>query len=138
MASASLVPKNGAVSLSYGTNTVAADFNSFDIGSSQVVENVTPYGANTCTKNVGNGTPDFDFTIQAFALKGASGTAPSTITGLSGGTASATFTLDTSCTLSGSLMVQSIRLSHGRMKAAVGLTISAKNAGDITESWSVS
>ncbi len=133
MASASLIPKNGAVSI----GALVADFASFDMTSSQATENVTPYGANTCSKNVGSGTPTFTFNVGAFALAHASNT-PLAMPALSATGASSTFTLDTGVTEACTAITQSIRVGHGRMRAAVPVALSLVNAGDVTETWASS
>jgi hypothetical protein len=130
MSASSLVPRNGAVAI----GSMVADFASFDIEASQSVENVTPYGSNACAKNVGNGTPDFTMHVGAFALAHASDTAPG-LPALSATGQTCTFTLDTGVTESGPCVVQDIKISHARMKAAVPIAFTLKCAGDITETW---
>lgn len=133
MASSSLIPKNGAVT--FGSQV--ADFASFDITAGQSVEPVTPYGLNTCTKNVGSGTPDFSFNIGAFALKGASNT-PLGMPAITATGSAMTLTLDTGVSEACTAVVQSIRIGHGRMRAAVPVAFSLKNYGDVTEVWAAS
>jgi hypothetical protein len=128
----SLIPKNGAVS--YGS--FVADYNAFEITANQSVESVTPYGANTCSKNVGNGTPDFDFSISAFALAHAAST-PAALPSMSASGVTTTFTLDTGVTEACSMVASRISLGHGRMRAAVPYNITGKNGGDVTETWAV-
>src|SRR4051812_28446275 len=120
MAALSLVPKNGAIAFA----AVTADFASFDIESSQSVENVTPYGANVNAKHVGSGTPEISINIGAFALAHTTGT-PAKLDTLPGaGTgATLTLTLDTGVSEACTMIVQSVRLSHARMRAAVPMAI---------------
>jgi hypothetical protein len=132
MAVSSLVPKNGAIA--YGG--YVADFASFDIDGSQAVDNVTPYGTNTCSKNVGSGTPTFTFNVGAFALAHATNTPfnlPGTSTIFSSGGATATFTLDTGVTESGTVITERFRVSHARMRGYVPIAITARNGAEITE-----
>ena len=133
MSASSLVPRNGAVSI----GSMVADFASFDIEAMQSVENVTPYGSNACAKNVGNGTPDFTMHVGAFALAHAANTAPG-MPALAATGQTCTFTLDTGVTESGPCVVQNLKISHARMKAAVPITFTLKCAGEITETWATS
>lgn len=133
MSATSLVPKNGAVSF----GSFVADYNAFEIDMMQATENVTPYGANTCSKNVGNGTPDFSFAITAYALAHATNTPPTIAAPVAAGV-STTFTLDTGVTEACTMVQAGIRISHGRMRAAVPYAITGKNYGDITETWPTS
>ena len=126
-------------SVGTSTATLTADFNSFEIETSQSVEDVTPYGSNKMAKNVGSGTPTMMVTVGAFALKGAStspeyfGVVSSAVMG--GGGATCTFTLDSSLTETGTFVIERKRLTHARMRAAVPLTLTLRNYGDITETW---
>lgn len=128
--SVSPVPKNGAVALT----GYVMDFNSFSIRSSQSVEGVTPYGANTMSKNVGSGTPDWNISIGAFALAHNTGTPPA-LTSLAGAGVALTLTIDTGLTEAGGMVIESIELQHGRMRAAVPVALQGKNAGEFTETW---
>lgn len=130
MPAASLVPKNGAIVL----GTMLADFNAFDIESAQVVEGCTPYGVNTCSKNVGNGTPDFTINITAYALAHSTNTAPN-LPGLEAAGLALTATLDTGVTEACQAIRQRERISHGRMRATVPRAMTLKNGGDVTETW---
>lgn len=52
MAASPLVPKNGSVSIgSWGSTGI--DFNTFELEARQNVENITPYGSNKYSLNVG-------------------------------------------------------------------------------------
>ena len=130
MSASSLVPRNGAVAI----GSMVADFASFEIEAAQAVENVTPYGTNASAKNVGNGTPDFTSNVGADALAHAASTAPG-MPALAAGGQTCTFTLDTGVTESGPCVVQNLKISHARMKAAVPIAFTLKCAGDITETW---
>jgi hypothetical protein len=130
MAQVSLVPKNGAITLT----GYLMDFQSFSLRVAQSVENVTPYGANKMTKNVGNGTPDWNISIGAFALAHASGT-PLALDTLSAVGAALVATLDTGVTETGALVIESLDLQHSRLRAAVPVAISGKNYGDFVEVW---
>lgn len=134
MAFLPLVPKNGAIS--YGSFT--AEYNAFQITASQNTENVTPYGTNVASVNVGSGTPDFDFTISAFAGAHGTGSAPGLGAAIPAQGSATTFTLDTGVTEAVVMVVSRIQLSHGRMRAAVPYDITGKNFGDVTETWAVS
>ena len=138
MAASALIPKNGAVA--YGS--FVADFASFDIDVSQAVDTITPYGSNVCSVNVGSGTPDFVMTVGAFALAHATNTPPnlagtntSSPTIFTSGGATATFTLDTGCTESGTCIVQRMRISHARMRGFVPVAMTLRNQSEITEAW---
>ena len=100
----------------------------------QAVENVTAYGSNACARNIGNGTPDFTIQVGAYALAHSANTAPG-MPALSAGGQTCTFTLDTGVTESGPCVVQNLKISHARMKAAVPIAFTLKCAGDITETW---
>jgi hypothetical protein len=130
MAASSLIPKNGAVAI----GTMVADFASFEIESKQSVETVTPYGTNLDSKNVGNGTADFTVNVGAFAEAHSAATALGMPTlGATGSTC--TFTLDTGVTEAGTFIIESMKVSHARMRGAVPLAITLRNAGDVTEAW---
>lgn len=128
MASASLVPSAGAVSIT----GYVADFASMQPTSSQSVEEVTPYGANTMAKHRGSGTPSLAMVVGGFALKGAANTTPPLVVMSSTGGA-CTFTLDTSCTLTGNFVMEQYALQHARMRAAVPFTLGMQNSDDITQ-----
>lgn len=136
----SLRPNTGAVA--YGS--YSADYASFDIDAGQAVDNVTPYGSNISTKNIGSGTPDFSFNIGAFATRQTASSQPhlsDTSTIFSYGGATCTLTLDsstTSCSYSFTGIVQRFRIGHARMRGFVPVGISLRNAGEVTESWQVS
>lgn len=139
MASASLVPKNGAIAL----GTYVADHNAFTIRAAQAVENCTPFGANINTKNVGSGTCGVAWSISSCALAHAAGTKP----GIDGaganlfaatGLATSLFTLDTGVTLGMTAVVAEWSVGVARMRAVVPVSISGANYGDITETWAIS
>lgn len=138
MAQRYLAPSTGAVVL----GALVSEFSSMDITSGQTVENVTGYGNNGMTANLGNGTPDMSVNVGAFAIDGVNNTAPGLgassvlLVGAAGSAGVAcTFTLATNCTESGTFIVENIKIMQARMKAAVPLTFTLKNAGDITEAW---
>src|SRR5690349_218009 len=114
MASSPLIPKNGAVTLA----GYLMDFASFDLESAMSVENVTPYGSNTCSKNIGSGTPDFSASVGAFALAHTTST-PLKMDTLAATGAAAVFTLDTGVSEAATMVVQSLRVSHARMRGSV-------------------
>ncbi len=140
MAFAPLVPKNGA----FSNTGFLADYAAFEITGQQSVEGVTPYGSNTCSVNVGSGTPDFTFNISAFAgahatgsaagLGSVSGAAPGAFS--SGGVAT-TFTLDTGVTEACGMINSEVKISHARMRGAVPYNITGKNAGELVEVWAL-
>lgn len=146
MAASSPIPKNGAVSW----GNYDCDFASFDIEAFTAVDNVTPFGTNTCTKNVSSATPDFTFNIGAFALAHATATAPNyagatTTTlapGFSGAGATLTLTIDTGVNVSCPAILNRHRLSVARMRGYVPIAMTLKNGGptggEITETWSTS
>jgi hypothetical protein len=140
MASSSLIPKNGAITVA----TIIADYAGFDLTTTQSVESVTPYGNNVNEKRVGSGTAGLAANISAFALAHASNTPLllPTMGAASGAAAAAgaacVFTLDTGVTETGNFVIQSIRIGHARMRAAVPVAISALSAADITEAWASS
>jgi hypothetical protein len=142
MPASSLIPKNGAIT--YGS--YSCDFASFDIEVSQAVDNVTPYGTNTCTKNVGNGTPDFVFNVGAFALAHATSTPPNYVGATTSGFApgfnasggAMTLTLDTGVSVGCMGILQRHRISHARMRGYVPIAMTLHNGAEITETWATS
>jgi hypothetical protein len=139
MASASLVPKNGAIAL----GTYVADYNAFTIRAAQSIEGVTPFGAAVNAKNVAAGTVDIAWSISAAALAHATGTKPGIDNSGAAifaptGLASTLFTLDTGVTLGMTAVVGDWSIGVARMRAAVPISISGKNYGDCTETWAVS
>jgi hypothetical protein len=131
-------PKNGAVVLS---SSYSADFNSYELVESQATESVAAYGAAVYDPYRGSGTPHLSATVGAFAKYGAATKTP----GFGAFTAdyngdSATFTIDTqqTVTLAGVMVCSSIRLGHGRTRAAVPLTFNLECGGDITTTWPTS
>lgn len=139
MAQALLIPSTGSISVGGFTATMVADFATQEITSTQTTENCTHYGGTVMSTNVGNGTPDMAVNVGAWALNGANNTAPGLagVTYLSALGANCTFSFATNCTETGIFIVDSIKLSAGRLKAAVAVAIGLKNAGDITEAWQV-
>ena len=138
MAQASLVPRNGSITL----GNYVADFNAFTLRVAQGVEGVTPFGTNKASKNVGAGTPDLAFSVSAAALAGGGTGAPGLggyATGTPQGMWSPSHTcvlqLDTGITESFGAVVGDYSIGVARMRAAVPVSISGKNAGEITEVW---
>lgn len=128
--------KDGAVTLPYGA---ASDFNSFQITENQAVESVAAYGAAVYDPYRGSGTPHMSIDAAAFAKITAASTAPGFGTGTaSAGGGSATFTAGTSTTIAGACVISQIQLSHSRIRAAVPLTYTMHNSGDMTTTWPIS
>jgi hypothetical protein len=147
MSAKSIAPIAGAVSITTGASPSAfvADFMAFTFRAAQGVEGVTPFGSNTCSKNLGAGTPDFAYSVSANALYGAAGTAP----GLPGGTAMfhpgastgagvTVLTLGSGILESFPSVIADFTTGAARMRAAVPEGISGKNSGDCTETWATS
>ena len=137
MAATPICNKNGAVSLPSG---FGMDSQAFTVRESQSTEDITPYGANVYSRNLGAGTPTMVVTASGWARKGAAGSSPGF--GAMGGTngdvgASATFTFDTGCSLSGTFLVRDLSVGHSRIKAGAPVTIELLNGGDITTTWAV-
>lgn len=127
--------KDGAVVLPNGS---ASDFNSFQITETQAVESVAAYGGALYDPFRGSGTPHMTADVSAFAKIGASNTAPGFGVGTaSPGGGSATFTAGVSTTLAGAVVIEKIQLSHSRVRAAVPLTFTMHNSGDVTTTWPV-
>jgi hypothetical protein len=142
MATRSIAPLNGAVVL----GGYVADFNAFRVRIAQGVEGVTPFGANTCSKNVGAGTPDFSFTISAALLCGTvpakpvltDGTGiwkPSGVGNTANDGTSSVFTLGTGVSLSCDCVLADFDTGAARMRAAEPVALSGKNYGDVIEAW---
>ena len=137
MSTANVAPLHGAVAL----GTYLADFNAFRIRAAQGVESVTPFGSNTCSKNLGAGTPDFAFSISAALLYGTTATNPNIIGGagmfnphgLAG-----TFTLGTGCSLASGVVVGDADMGAARMRAAEPIAINGKNYDDPVLTWATS
>lgn len=136
MASASSVaPLTGAVVL----GSYVADYNAFRLRFAQGVEGVTPFGANKCSKNMGAGTPDMAFSISAAILAHTAGTKPGLDDGthmfLPAGQPSSVFTLSTGITFTTDAVVADVDLGAARMRAAIPIALSGKNAGEFVEAW---
>jgi hypothetical protein len=128
-------PSNGAIVLH---SSYSADFNSFELNESQNLESVAAYGAAVYDPYRGSGTPHLSAVVGAFAKYGASGKTP----GFGAYTAdydgaSSTFTVDTGVTVVGAMVCGSLRLGHGRTRAAVPLTFNLECAGDMVTTWPV-
>lgn len=139
-----LIPKNGAVVL----GTMISNYASFDLSSSQNVENITGYSNSNMTQSYGDGTQDFSINVTAFALAHQANTAPGMVDyapygGATG--ANTTLTADTGCSWAGVAVVSSVRIAHARMRAAVLISFTAKNgyaglgaASDWVQVWASS
>lgn len=147
MAASPLVPKNGAISLGTWGST-GIDFNTFDLEAKQAVEVITPYGTNHYAVAVGSGTPELSFNIGGFAIAHATNTpltigdngttTPNFASGSSGTGVAAVFTLDTGVTESFNATIESLKISHGRMKASVPVTIQGRQTGEVAEVYATS
>lgn len=137
MAMAFPAGKDGAVVLPLNT---ASDFVAFDVDESQAVESVAAYGAAVYDPYRGSGTPHQMVNVAGFAKYGAAGTVPgfghASVMASAGGGAS-TFTVGTGVTLAGSYVFANLRLAHSRIRAAVPLTYTMHNSGEITTTWPV-
>ena len=143
MAASSVAPLTGAVVL----GSYLADYNAFRLRFAQGVEGVTPFGSNKCSKNMGAGTPDMAFSISAAILAHTSATKPGLDDGThmftpngvgsSGAGTSSVFTLSNGITFSCDAVVADVDLGAARMRAAIPIAISGKNAGEFVEAWAV-
>ena len=135
-------PSTGAItSTAMGS---ATDFTAFDYAEAQGAESVAAYGSQKYDPYRGSGTPHASASVAAIAKHGASGATPGFAhTDASGATAdfdgaSVTFGVQSSTvTLAGNFIVTSIRLSHGRTRAAVPLAYTLECGGDVTVTWPV-
>lgn len=147
MSEGSIAPLSGAVVQQTSSSATAyhADFMAFTFRAAQGVEGVTPFGSNTCSKNVGAGTPDFAYSVAANALAHSALSQPNLPGGAGmfypGGGATppaTTLTLSTGCSESFPSVVGDYTTGAARMRAAIPVGISGKNYGDVTESWATS
>jgi hypothetical protein len=127
-------PANGAVALPTGYK---CDFNSFGINETVAAESVLAYGTNIYDPWRSSGTPHQEISASGFARYGSSGETPGFGMVSPGGGAS-TFTVDTGVTLAGNYVITDIRLGHSRSRAAVPLSYTGHNSGDITTTWPTS
>lgn len=123
--------KNGQFAPPTGIN---ADWVSFDIESTQEVENDTAY-ADTQASKIGNGLPEHRISAGGFLFKGIASSAPGLAAGLTDVGGTFTATSDTGATHSGTLIVTSIRISNSRRVPASPITMSGEVDGAITETW---
>lgn len=141
MAVKSPAPLTGGVML----GAYAADFNAFRLRFAQGVEGVTPFGTNKCSKNVGAGTPDMAFSVSAAILVGSTASKPGLDDGAhiflpagvgsTGTGTSSLFTLSAGVTIQCDAVVADCDLGAARMRAAIPIAISGKNAGEFVEAW---
>lgn len=137
MALSYINPSTGAVTAtSLGS---ATDFTAFDYVEAQSVESVAAYGAAVYDPFRGSGTPHASASVAGIAKYGASGAIPGF------GTATADFDGNTvtlglqgsTVTLAATMVLASLRLSHGRTRAAVPLAFQLEGGGDTTVTWPV-
>lgn len=134
MAAASLVPANGAVAAPFSS---ASDFISMDVTEEQAGESVAAYGAAVYDPWRFSATPHSVINAAGFAKAHTTNTPPFGSAGglVSNAGAAATFTFDTGVTYAGNYGVQSVKLMHSRVRAAVPLTWTMHNTGDVTVTW---
>ena len=112
----------------------------FSINESQAVEDVTPFGSNACTRNIGSGTPDYSFSVSGVATSASNpGFGQAQLSGNDGTGATppqATFTVTTGITFTGPVVIGSTSMDEERTRPGVPVTISGKNAGDWVVAWS--
>jgi hypothetical protein len=137
MAASLLLPANGAIAF---PNSLAADFGSYDLTQEQGAESVCAYGAGTDDNWRGSGTPHLMANVIGFTKGHVATSGP---IGVAGGTydadgAAATFTVDTGHTVAASCLVQSMRVSHARLRAAIPFTATLHQTGDATVTWATS
>jgi len=137
MSASQLLPVNGAVTF---PNSLVADYGSFSIEESQGVESVCSYGAQVYDAYRGSGTPHAMINTAAFAKGHAASTNPFGSGGglTSGAGASGTWTIDTGFTYVGVMVIQSVTLSHARLRAAIPLSFVAHCGADPTVTWATS
>lgn len=136
----------GSVTLPTG---YVIDCQSFSLREMQATEDVTPFGANTYSRTIGDGTPNISGTVSGFAICGNStnqpgfGKAASTSAPIGDMGATATFAVgsgtaastSSTCNLSGNVVIQDISLSVSRIRAGVPVTLSWVGAGEFTTTW---
>lgn len=134
MPASQLRPANGAVTI---PGSIVADFGSMEIAEAQAVESVAAYGAAVYDPYRASGTPHSAVTVAGFVKAYASTTQ---VLGASGGLSdpdggTGTFTLDTNVSVSGAYVIESVRIMHARLRAAVPATWSMHNSADPTITW---
>lgn len=127
-------PSNGAVVLPTGHG---ADLANFDYDETYFTESVAAYGAQTFDPYRSSGTPHAKVTAGAFAKYGAAGKTPGLGAATAAG-ASATLTVDTGVTIVGVMVINNIKFSHAKLRAAVPLMFGLDNGGDLVVTWPVS
>lgn len=95
-----------------------------------------------------SGTPDLNVNIGGFAIAhttttpltiGDTGTTTPNFASSSAGTGvAAVFTLDSGCTETCNIVTESLKVTHGRVRGAVPIAITGKNASEVTEAWATS
>ncbi len=132
MASKLIVQKNGAITLPTGAYGV---FQSFTMTESQSIEDTTVYGSGvTYGSFTASGTPASRLRVNGFAQVASTTSSPGWGAMTSTG-ATCTVTFDTTSTVTGAYIVESIEVSHSRPSAVARATWSLANSGDLTISW---
>ncbi len=136
MASKLIVQKNGSITLPTGAYGV---FQSYTMTESQSIEDVTSYlnvSGSTTTYGAfaASGTPTNRLRVNGFALVASTTSSPGWGAMTAAGSA-CTVTFDTTSTVAGTYIVESIEVSHSRPSAAARATWSLANASDLTIAW---
>ena len=135
MAQRFVVPKNGLITIPTGAFGV---YQSYTMTESQATEETTYYGSGIAYGTfAGSGTPTNQVEVTGFAQAGAASMSPGWGASTAAG-ASCTVTFDTSTTVTGIFIVQSIRATHARTRGAVGCTWNLQGNGDMTTAWATS
>lgn len=138
MAKTHVIVTNGVVVLPTG---FALDSQSMRIHETQATEDISSYGGTVYNINLGTGSTRQDISITGFPYKGVTAANPGLgsmngSTGALGG--SATFTIDTGCTLTGSYLVNDVSMDHSRLVAGAKTTLALMPSSDVTVAWATS
>ena len=138
MAKTHIIVIDGAVVLPTG---YALDSQSMRIHESQATEDISWYGGTAYNVNLGTGSTRQDIQITGFPYKGVTASNPGfgSMNGTAGALgSSATFTIDTGCTLTGNYIANDLSMDHSRLVAGAKTSLSLMPSGDITAAWATS
>lgn len=127
--------RNGSLVLPAG---LAMDTQSMRIRENQGTSDVTSYGVQAYGAMLGTGTPVQRVTAFGFPFNGVAASNPGFgAMAEDGGDvgATATITIDTGCTLTGSYINESLDMDHSRIRPAAPTTMELLSASDITPTW---
>jgi hypothetical protein len=116
---------NGAVAMPSGH---AADFQTFDVTEDMPTADITKYGdTGAYSRSKGSGTRTMVVTCGGYYNGSDPGFGDENVDG-----ASATFTMDTGKTLTGTFLVRRIRAQHNRTGVTIPITFELVNNGNVT------